>query len=248
VSSTHALILFDIDGTLLRAGDRAHSAAFAHAFERVYQRPVTLEGVPMAGMLDANIARVLFERHGLDRSEADARLHELMAAMGERYVETTIDRDTREWLLPGVTEAVLACQARGWATGVLTGNAEVVGRAKLRAAGFSQLLTYGAWGDTAAERGHLVDTAIIAAEAATGTRYAPSQTVLIGDTPQDINAARLGGAKVLGVATGRFDVATLRDHGADAVLPDLSDTQAFLRELDALVTSQYILKDGDPSS
>jgi phosphoglycolate phosphatase len=235
VSGIHALILFDIDGTLLRAGDRAHSAAFAHAFERVYQRPVTLEGVPMAGMLDANIARVLFERHGLDRVEADARLHEMMAAMGERYVATTIDRDTRAWLLPGVTEAVLACQARGWATGVLTGNAESVGRAKLRAAGFEQLLTYGAWGDSATERGHLVQTAIAATEGTTGVRYAPSQTILVGDTPQDITAARLGGAQVLAVATGRFDLATLREHGADAVLPDLSDTQAFMRELDALL-------------
>ena len=235
MSDRPALILFDIDGTLLRAGDREHGAAFAHAFERVYQRPVTLEGVPMAGMLDANIARVLFERHGLDRAEADARLHEMMASMGERYAATTADRDTRSWLLPGVTDGVLACQAHGWATGVLTGNAEVVGRAKLRAAGLDQLLTYGAWGDTAAERGHLVEAAIIAAEAATATRHAPADIILIGDTPQDISAARLGGARVLAVATGRFDVATLREHGADAVLQDLSDTDDFIRELDTLL-------------
>lgn len=235
MTAGRVLILFDIDGTLLRAGDRAHGAAFTHAFERVYNRPVTLEGVPIAGMLDANIARVLFERHGLDRADADARLDEMMAAMGERYVDATAGEDARERLLPGVTEAVLACQRAGWATGVLTGNAESVGRAKLRAAGLDLLLTHGAWGDTASERGHLVETAIAVAAADTGERYTPAETVLIGDTPQDINAARLGGANVLAVATGRFDIATLREHGADAVLADMSDTAAVMQALRSLV-------------
>jgi phosphoglycolate phosphatase len=133
---------------------------------------------------------------------------------------------------------VLACLARGWATGVLTGNAEAVGRAKLRAAGLETLLQWGAWGDTATERGHLVEAAIAAAEASSGVRYVPSQTVLIGDTPQDISAARLGGARVVAVATGRFDVATLREHGADAALSDLSDTDAFMRELERLLAAE----------
>jgi phosphoglycolate phosphatase-like HAD superfamily hydrolase len=235
MTTRRGLILFDIDGTLLRAGDREHSAAFTHAFERVYNRPVTLDGVPMAGMLDANIARVLFERHGLEQAEADSQLRELMAAMGARYVELTAGRDARERLLPGVVEAIIACQGRDWATGVLTGNAETVGRAKLRAAGLDLLLRDGAWGDDPVERGHLVATAIATIAATTGRRYTPSETVLIGDTPADINAAKLGGAAVLAVATGRFDVPTLESHGADLALPDLSDTDQVVRALDELL-------------
>jgi phosphoglycolate phosphatase-like HAD superfamily hydrolase len=237
-STRRALILFDIDGTLLRAGDREHGAAFIHAFESTYGKPVTLDGVPLAGMLDAQIARVLFERHELDRGAADERLHEMMAAMGEQYVAAIAERDTRERLLPGVTEAVLACVARDWATGVLTGNAASVAHAKLRAAGLDLLLSFGAFGDSAVERGHLVDEAIAACFAASGTRYAPSETVLIGDTPNDISAARLGGAKVVAVATGRFDVAALSHHDADAVLPDLSDTDLFMRTVLSVLGQQ----------
>ena len=74
MSRQRGLVLFDIDGTILIAGDRHHGAAFTHAFEQVYGRPVTLEGVPLAGMLDAQIARILFERHGLDIDEAGMRL------------------------------------------------------------------------------------------------------------------------------------------------------------------------------
>lgn len=228
MSQRRGLVLFDIDGTILIAGDRHHGAAFTHAFEQVYGRPVTLDGVPLAGMLDAQIARILFERHGLDTAEAGARLEEMMAAMGRRYSEAIAGQSLRERLLPGVTEAVLAAHHHGWAVGALTGNGRAVGEAKLRAAGLGMLITFGAWGDRAVERGHLVDEAIAAAERATGARYAPAETTLIGDTPADIAAARLGGARVVAVATGRFDRPALAKHQPDALLEDLSDTAAFV--------------------
>jgi phosphoglycolate phosphatase-like HAD superfamily hydrolase len=238
VTRLPGLVLFDIDGTLLGTGDRAHSAAFVHAFEQVYGRPVTLEGVPLAGMLDANIARVLFELHDLEREAADARLHEMMAAMGARYEETTVGVDARPRLLPGVVEAIVACEARGWPTGVLTGNAEVVGKAKLRAAGLATLLPFGAFGDSARERGHLVEHALHVAEQVTGVRYLPSQTVLVGDTPDDIAAARLGGARVLAVATGRFSVDALAGHDPDAVLANLADTEAVVDAVESMLSRQ----------
>ncbi len=228
MTTRNALILFDIDGTLLRAGDAHHGAAFTHAFEQVYGKPVTLEGVPLAGMLDAQIARILFERHELDRDEADARLHEMMEAMGSRYVEAIAEHSIRERLLPGVTEAVIACNGQGWTTGALTGNGRLVGEAKIKGAGLDHLLTFGAYGDSAIERGHLVDEAIAAAENITGHHFNPSETELVGDTPNDITAARAGGAKVVAVATGRFTVEALASHEPDAVLENLGDTQAFI--------------------
>ncbi len=52
--------------------------------------------------------------------------------------------------------------------------------------------------------------------------------MLIGDTPLDIEAARLAGARSVGVATGGFSPAELSAAGADAVLPDLADTARVL--------------------
>jgi len=63
-------------------------------------------------------------------------------------------------------------------------------------------------------------------------RYAPSETVLVGDTPADIAAARLGGARVVAVATGRFDLSALEPHRPDALLGDLSDTDLFVEAID----------------
>ena len=53
-------------------------------------------------------------------------------------------------------------------------------------------------------------------------------TVLVGDTPADIEAALVNGASAVGVGSGSFDVAELAQAGAHAVLPDLADTAAAL--------------------
>lgn len=226
------LVLFDIDGTLLRAGDPLHQKAFVEAFEEVYGLPVTLEGVQLAGMLDANIARTLFDIHELDHTEADSLLDRMMTSMGGRYRKAVMEIELRERLLPGVSEAVQACAERGWATGVLTGNARSVAYAKLERAGLADLLVTGAYGDSARERAHLVEVAIAAADEAVGQRFSPDRTVLVGDTPQDISAARQAGTRIVAVATGRFDVHKLAQLEPDAVLQDLGDTDAFVHAVE----------------
>lgn len=60
---------------------------------------------------------------------------------------------------------------------------------------------------------------------ASGTAdFGGTATVLVGDTPLDIEAALNTGARAVGVATGRYSAAELAAAGAHAVLPDLTDT------------------------
>lgn len=54
--------------------------------------------------------------------------------------------------------------------------------------------------------------------------FGGTATVLVGDTPLDIEAALNTGARAVGVATGRYSAAELAAAGAHAVLPDLTDT------------------------
>ena len=230
-----ALILFDIDGTLLRAGDPAHQQALVEAFEEVYGIPVTLEGVQLAGMLDANIARALIEINNIDARNANDLLDKMMMTMGNRYRRAVLEIDLRERLLPGVSDAIDACTRRSWGTGVLTGNARSVAYAKLERVGLADLLVTGAFGDTASERAHLVEVAIAAAREASGTVYETSCTVLVGDTPHDIQAAKESGSKVVAVATGRFDVHTLAQYEPDAVMSDLGDTDAFIGTVERIL-------------
>lgn len=231
------LVLFDIDGTLLKPGDLEHQAAFVHALQEVYGHPATLDGVPLAGMLDSQIARISLTRHGLTPAEIDAGLAEMVALMGERYA-MKVARDSRiERLLPGVVEAIERLESEQFALGVLTGNVRAVAYAKLAAAGIDRFFAVGAFGDTAHERSHLVHDAWQEAERHFKQAFSPEQTVLIGDTPRDIEAAHANNARVLAVATGRFSVADLKEHQPEAVVPDLSDTSAVLAAVDRMISS-----------
>lgn len=229
------LVLFDIDGTLLRAGDPAHKEAFVTALRQVYGYPATLDGVPLAGMLDSQIARLVLARHGLAANDVDARLIEAAALMGEAYAAAVSAGSRVDRLLPGtVALAKHLCDA-GYGLGVLTGNVRAVARAKLAAARINTLLPIGAYGDTAQERAHLVEMALRDAERHYAVAFPLERTVLIGDTPRDIEAARAGGARIIAVATGRSTVEQLAAHSPDAVFPDLTATQAVLDAIQALV-------------
>ena len=59
-------------------------------------------------------------------------------------------------------------------------------------------------------------------------------TVYIADSTRDVEAAGIGGARSIGVASGRSAAGELRDAGADLVLDDLADTEAVLAAVDRL--------------
>jgi len=61
--------------------------------------------------------------------------------------------------------------------------------------------------------------------------FAGRSTVVIGDTPLDVEAALVSGAVSVAVATGQFSEADLRAAGADVVLPDLTDPRPLLAVL-----------------
>ena len=65
-----------------------------------------------------------------------------------------------------------------------------------------------------------------------GPQAAPSDIVIIGDTPLDVGVAISGGARSIAVATGSHTTDELRASGADVVFEDLSDLDAVLAALE----------------
>ncbi|NUP48128.1 MAG: HAD hydrolase-like protein, partial [Catenulispora sp.] len=113
---------------------------------------------------------------------------------------------------------------------VLTGNVRSVAEMKLRAFDLHSWVDFsiGAYGDDEYERNALIPHAWRRTEARYGHRYAPAQTVILGDTVRDVEAALTHGAAVVGVASGTTPAADLRAAGAEVVLDDLADTAAVL--------------------
>jgi phosphoglycolate phosphatase-like HAD superfamily hydrolase len=116
---------------------------------------------------------------------------------------------------------------------VLTGNIRAVAEVKLAALGLRNGLDLciGAYGDDHEDRTELVQVARRRAAGVhdrSGSAFAGTTTVVIGDTPLDIAAALAAGARAVGVATGSHAAADLTSAGAHAVLPSLADTPLVL--------------------
>ncbi|HEX8051959.1 MAG TPA: haloacid dehalogenase-like hydrolase [Thermoleophilaceae bacterium] len=226
------LVLWDIDGTLVDSAKLGRDAFF-EAFEQVIgHTPTTI--VPFAGRTDLEIAYDMFETEGVEAAPEtllDDFEEALVAAMAARLDE--LERIGRA--LPGTSEALERLHGEpGVIQSLLTGNVERNAMLKLKPFGLARWLEFGCggYGSDHRVRGELVAIARARAERAHHARIDPASVVLIGDTPLDVVAAREGGARAVGVATGPYDEQALADAGADAVLPDLSDTE---RVVDAVL-------------
>jgi phosphoglycolate phosphatase len=220
------LVLWDVDLTLLDAGG-AGAALIRRAFTALFGRPFPHLTTSLAGRTDRAIALEVLTVAGID--EPRARLDDFqrhIAALAPQLGPLLAERGR---VLPGAAEALAALaglDAGLVVQSVLTGNMRATAAAKLAAFGLDRYLdlSIGAYGDEHEIRADLVPLARASAAAAHGADFAGRATVLIGDTPLDVEAARLSGARAVGVASGGFSAAELAAAGADAVLPGLADT------------------------
>jgi len=162
---------------------------------------------------------------------------ELSAALAARHDELKIQGQ----LLPGAAEALAAvAQLDGAVQTVLTGNSKPTALLKLRAFGLDGFVDFdiGGYGSEAYPKGTLLRVARQRAAERHGVTFGEDATVYVADSPRDVDAARIGGARSLAVASGRASTAELRDAGADATLPDLADTASLIALITRLTGSK----------
>lgn len=228
------LVLWDVDGTLVFYGGIGRQA-FADAFVAFAGRQATdLDRlmISTAGRTDPDIALEFLARHGI--TDGEARLDAFHAALVDALAAKAALLREHGRVLPGV-ERALAAVARqpGVAQSLLTGNLEANAVLKLATFGLDRYVDFeiGAYGSDHRDRTRLVEVARAKARARLGVEVDPASVVVIGDTPLDVAAGRAGGARVVAVATGHYDVESLLATDPDAVLPDLHDTDAVLRAI-----------------
>jgi phosphoglycolate phosphatase len=220
------LVLWDVDGTLIENGG-VSKMAYARGFEALAGRPSS-EPVITDGQTDPAIFRSLLTRNGIPvTDELLRRIPEVMPAALTSLVPQLRERGHA---MPGALEAITAlAKEPGVIQSLLTGNIAPNGYTKVATFGFDAGgldFEVGGYGSDHEQRFELVSAARRKTFAKYGLDIPPSRVVLIGDTPRDIEAARLSGSYVIGVATGKFDAAALRAEGADRVFEDLRDVEA----------------------
>jgi len=135
------------------------------------------------------------------------------------------------YALPGVPALLdaLTGAASPVHIGLLTGNYPETGRLKLEAAGISvDRFAVAAWGDEAERRPDLVPLARERHARRSGRALPAERVVIVGDTPHDVECARVHGCRSLAVATGSSTRAELESAGASRVFDDLSETGRIL--------------------
>jgi len=220
------LALWDVDYTLVQAGG-AGLGLYKAVLADLYGLDLPGQLSSMAGRTDSAIMLEVLAAAGVDAASELPRFHRALAERAPEVADMVREHGTA---LPGA-RAALAALAGYAANGavvqsLLTGNILALARVKLEAFGLTDHLDLdvGAYGDVSRVRADLVPVARRNAAARYGADFGGHATVLIGDTPHDVEAATAAGARGVGVATGRFSVRQLADAGADVVLPDLTDT------------------------
>ena len=224
-------MLWNIDLTLVDIA-KVTRAAYAEAFAKVTGRPL-VQLPQMAGRTEPEIFFDALALNGVSLRDG-AESERLLAPFGAELATSLAARrdllTTQGQLLPGAAESMAAVAALpDVVQSVLTGSSRPNGALKLRAFRLDRYvdLTIGGFaGSDAYPKGALLRVTRLRAEEKYKVALAERATVYIADSPRDVEAAKIGGARSLAVASGRASTAELRGAGADAVLPDLTDPTA----------------------
>ena len=213
-----ALVLFDIDGTLLRRAGPHHREALAAAVKKVTGIATTTDGVPVAGMLDRDILTAMLAREGASDALIRRKMPEIVDYAQRTYARTC--PDLRRKVCPAARLLLYKLWRRGIPAGLVTGNLTRIGWTKMERAGLRRYLRFGAFAEMARDRAGLVDIALRQARRE-GWIDGTSPVALIGDHPNDIRAAKANGVRSVAVGTGLIGREELVRHSPDVLVPDM---------------------------
>jgi len=218
------LLLFDIDGTLVRRAGPHHRQALVDAVRAVTGVETTTEGIPVHGMLDPDILSQMLERAGTPPQAAVDAMPRILEE-AERVYEA-ICPDLRGRSCPGAKRLLLQLARHRIPCVLVTGNLTRIGWKKLECAGLKRFFVFGSFAGTAHTRTHLARNAIRLARRK-GLLNARTQIWLLGDAPQDVLAARANRIGCVAVHTGVSEPRDLGRLRPTMLLRDLTRLKVF---------------------
>jgi phosphoglycolate phosphatase-like HAD superfamily hydrolase len=215
---SRALVLFDIDGTLVRRAGPHHREALVEAVRKVTGLDTTTENIPVHGMLDPDILRRMMRDAGASEELIVRQLPAIMRRAQSIYVRRC--PDLQDKTCPGVRRLLYSLKRRGIPTGLVTGNLTRIGWKKMERAGLRHYFHFGVFAEMAPDRTALARMAIERARRRAWIQDG-ARVSLIGDAPSDIIAARENGARSIAVHTGISTREELAALSPDMLLEDL---------------------------
>jgi phosphoglycolate phosphatase len=213
-----SLVLFDIDGTLIRRSGPHHREVLVEAVRQATGLETSTDHIPLHGMLDPDILTEMMRRAGASKALIRRALPQILQDAQSRYLRRcpSLKRKT----CPGVRRLLERLQRRGVLMGLVTGNLTRIGWKKVERAGLKRYFRFGAFGEMSANRAGLVRLAVRQARRA-GWIDRHTRIGLVGDSPNDVLAAQANRILAIAVATGISSPEELASLSPDALLKDL---------------------------
>jgi phosphoglycolate phosphatase-like HAD superfamily hydrolase len=233
--SSLRILLWDIDGTIMRSTRAGSFKDYTvPMLEEVFGTAGRLPEMKVSGMTDLQIVGEALKHEGFTHEHIRERVAELRESYMKAMHKFTGNGDEVFELLPGVREVLEAVTEHPrYESALLTGNIEPAAYLKMEILGLTDFFPLpGAFGDESHDRRDLPAMAADRIKRYLKRDLAPSQFIVIGDTPNDIQCAQHFGARSLAVNTGRFyPVEDLLECKPDALLPDLSNVELVMQTL-----------------
>lgn len=211
-----AVILFDIDGTMLRGAGYQHRDALIEGVRRATGAATTFEGIDTAGRLDRDLIAALLKKAGAGPADLEA----IAADCCHAYL-SDCEGSLAHCVLPGVKIFLERAEASGVVLGVVSGNLRAIGLKKLERAGLVRHFSVNAFSEDGHTRAELARLAADEARDAHGIdEWAP--VFLIGDHLNDVEAARANGFYSVAVATGVLSLEQLKESEPTLAIPNLA--------------------------
>jgi phosphoglycolate phosphatase len=217
------LVLFDIDGTILKLKKFRSKSIFRNLFLDIFGANIDEQKMPdFAGNTDLGILRAMAESHSIPYETIindidriwEKILNDFKPYCNPEYIN----------LLPGADMLIKILAAdKTVQLGLLTGNFKANAYLKLDAFGLRTYFPFGAFGDDNEDRNKLPALALDRAVKFSYHSFNEKNTIIIGDSPRDIICGKSNNIPVLSVATGGFPVDLLVKHNPEIIFEDFSD-------------------------
>ena len=216
-----SLVLFDIDGTLLRNAGEHHRAALAAGIRQVTGLETTLQGVSTSGMLDRDLIRLMMTAAGATGRAVDRSMNAIVAAT-QQYYSLNCATALHDRICIGVPDCLARLSNAGAVLGLVTGNLTAIGWKKVELAGLREFFPMGAFAEDGRTRARLARIAFQRSVRA-GLVVRSCRVSVIGDHANDIAAAKSNGFVSVAVATGLMSYEQLREQEPDIVVRTLDE-------------------------
>jgi len=227
------LILFDIDGTLINSGG-AGSESMQIAFQKVWGIQNGFKDIFMMGKTDPAILEEALKKHNLTWDES--RINTF-----KKYYFTTLKKEIKKdrpgkRVCPGIIPLLqyLYTSKENFLS-LLTGNYKKSAFIKLNYFNLGHFFKNGVFSDDTEKRNEMVPIIKRKIKKKRKIIFKNKDIFVVGDTPSDINCARINGVQSLAVATGVHTFEELKSHKPDYLFTDLSETDQVVQVLGGII-------------